>query len=63
MSQIPHQRVDAGIGVLLAYMGQMQIDHSGLQLGMAQVLLDGAQIDAGLEQMGGIGMPPMSCTT
>ena len=51
-----HQIVDA-VGVFMALCGQMQIDHSGVQTAMAQVLLDTADIDppeADLQQMGGI---------
>jgi hypothetical protein len=35
----------------------MQVDHGGLELGVAQVLLDHPQVDSRLEQMGGIGVP------
>ena len=35
----------------------MQIDHGGFQLAMAHVSLNDPQVDAGLEKMGGIGMP------
>ena len=38
-------------------LGQMQIDHGGFELGMAHGTLHGAEVDTGLEQMGGIGMP------
>lgn len=37
--------------------GQMQVDHRGLQAGVAEVLLDDSQRDSGLEQMGGVRMP------
>ena len=34
ISQIPHQGVDAGEGILLAGVGQEQVDHGGLQRGV-----------------------------
>ena len=40
----------------MALGGQVQIDHGGVQAVMSQILLDAADIDAGLQQMGGIAM-------
>ena len=40
----------------MALSGQVQIDHGGVEAVMTQVLLDAADIDAGLQQMGGIAM-------
>ena len=34
----------------MTLLGEMEIEHGGFQLGMAQVALDDAQIDAGLNQ-------------
>ncbi len=36
---------------------QVKIDHGGIETCMAQVLLDTPDVDTGLKQMGGIGMP------
>ena len=36
--------------------GQMQIDHRGLQAAVTQVLLDDSQADTRFQQMGGVGM-------
>ena len=43
-------------GVLAGLMGQVQIDHGGGDLFMAQELLDGVQMRAGFQEMGGKGM-------
>jgi hypothetical protein len=37
-------------------LGEVEIDHSGFQLGMAHVALDDPQVDSGFEEMGGIGV-------
>ena len=58
-SQIPHQLVDQRIGILLPFAGQMQVDHGGLETGMAHVLLDHPQVHPLLEQMRGVGMAPI----
>lgn len=44
------------VGVFLALLGEVEIEHGGLQLGMAHVALDDAQVDSGFEEVGGIGM-------
>jgi hypothetical protein len=44
-SEIFHQIVDPLIGILLSFLGEMEIDHGGHQLGMPQVALDGPDID------------------
>src|ERR1051326_5421105 len=47
-------RVSCSVANLPRHMG---VDGGGLKAGMAEVLLDQAQVDTVLEQMGGIGMP------
>ncbi len=47
ISQPSHQRVDAGVGVLLTFAGQIQIHHGGFQQRMAEVLLDHPEVDPG----------------
>jgi hypothetical protein len=42
--------------VLLDFVGQMGVEDGGIGGAVAQVFLNGAQIDAGFQQMGGIGM-------
>ena len=51
-----HYAIDQLTGVFLALLGEVEIEHGGLQLGMAHVALDGAQIDAGFEEVGCVGM-------
>ena len=46
-------------GILGALVGQMQIHHGGGDLFMTQELLDGVQVSAGFQEMGGKGMPVM----
>jgi len=45
-----HHGIDQLAGILVTLLGEMEIEHGGFQLGMAQVALDDAQIDAGLNQ-------------
>lgn len=40
----------------MAFLRQMEIEHGGFELGMAHVPLNGAEVDARFEQMGGRGM-------
>ena len=51
-----HHVIDQLTGILLALLGEVEIEHSGFELGMAHVALDDAQIDAGFEEVGGVGM-------
>ena len=51
-----HHLIDQLAGILLTLLGEMEIDHSGFQLGMAHVSLDDTQIDSGFEKMGGVGV-------
>jgi hypothetical protein len=46
-----HQVVDDAIGPLMALCGKVQIDQGRAQTGMSQVLLNPADVDAGLQQM------------
>lgn len=48
-SEIFHQIVDPLIGILLPFLGEMEIDHGSHQLGMPQVALDGPDIDPGIQ--------------
>ena len=41
----PHAFVDDLTGVFLTFVGEMQIDHGGFEHGMAQVALDGTDVD------------------
>ena len=51
-----HHVVNQLAGVFLALLGQVEIEHGGLESGVAEVALDDAQVDAGFEEMGGVGM-------
>lgn len=48
-SEIFHQIIDPLIGILLSFLGKMEIDHGGHQLGMSQVALDSPDIDPGFQ--------------
>jgi hypothetical protein len=51
-----HHVIDQLTGVLLALLGQVEIEHGGFEAGVAQVALNDAQIDAGFEEVGGVRM-------
>ena len=40
----------------MALGGQVQVDHGGGERAVAEILLDAADIDAGLQQVGGVGV-------
>ena len=41
----------------MPFVGEVEGEHGGFELGMPQVALDEPRIDAGFQQMGGIRMP------
>jgi hypothetical protein len=51
-----HDAIDKGISLVLTLVGQVQIDHGGLETGMAHVSLDNLEVNARLQQMGGVGV-------
>jgi hypothetical protein len=51
-----HHVIDQLAGILLALLGQVEIEHGGFETSVAHIALDDVQIDAGFEQMGGVGM-------
>ena len=51
-----HHVIDQLTGILLALLGEVEIEHSGFELGMAHVALDDAQVDSSFEEVGGVGM-------
>src|SRR5262245_66587883 len=51
-----HHVIDQLTGILLAFLGEVEIEHGGFELGMAHVALDDAQVDPGFEEVGGVGM-------
>lgn len=51
-----HHMVDELRGILLTLLGQVEIEHGSFEAGVAEIALDDAQVDAGFEEMGGIGM-------
>ena len=40
----------------MSFLGKVEIDHGGFELGMAHVSLDDPQVDSGFEKMSGIGV-------
>ena len=52
-----HEGVETFIGLFMALVGEVEGDHRGFELGMAQVARDEPGIDTGFEQMGGVRMP------
>jgi hypothetical protein len=52
-----HEGVEALVGILMPFVGEVEVDHGGCELGMSQVALDEPGIDTRFEQMGGVGMP------
>ena len=51
-----HHVIDQLAGVFLTFLGQVEIEHGGFESSMAHVALDDAQVDAGFEEMGGVGV-------
>ncbi len=41
----------------MAFVGEVEVDHRGFELGVPQVALDEPGVDTGFEQMGSVGMP------
>ena len=54
-----HEGVETLGGVFLPFVGEVEVEHGGFELGMPQVALDEPRIDAGFQQMGGIRMALM----
>ena len=50
------QLVDHLPGIGFGDLGQVQVDHGGLEATVAQVFLDRLEADTRFEQMGGVGM-------
>jgi len=51
-----HDVIDQLAGILLALLGEVKIEHGGFESGVAHVALDDAEIDAGFEEMSGVGV-------
>src|SRR5437867_586723 len=56
-SGLDTSRASSGLGTACRWPGQVQVDGSVGELGMTQQDLDGAQIGAGLEHVGGETVP------
>ena len=54
--QVCHEPVDDLGGRFECRLGQLGVDHGGLGIGVAQDVLDDAQIHALFQKMGGVGM-------
>jgi hypothetical protein len=52
-----HERVEACIGIFMAFWGAMQSDPGGFESRVAEGAREEAEIAAGLEQRGGVSMP------
>jgi hypothetical protein len=52
-----HEGIEALIGLFLACVGEVYIDHGRCELGVPQGALDEPRLHASFEQMGGVGMP------
>jgi len=46
--------INDGVGILLAFTGEVEVAHGGLQVAVAHVLLDEADVDPGFEQVSGV---------
>src|SRR6266404_4656378 len=51
-----HHVVDQLAGIFLTFLGQVKIEHGGFEASMAHVALDNARVDAGFQEMGGVGV-------
>jgi hypothetical protein len=51
-----HARVDALLGIFMAFVGEVEVDHGRFEPRMSEGALDEAEVDAGFEQRGGVGM-------
>jgi hypothetical protein len=52
-----HEGIEALIGLFLPLVGEVEVEHGGFELGMAQITLDETRVHAGFEQMGRVRMP------
>jgi len=51
-----HKSIETLINIFMPFMGELEIEHGGCELGMAQVALNEAGIHAGFEQMSSVRM-------
>jgi hypothetical protein len=51
------QAIEGIWNCLQVFLGQMQVDQSVFQAGVAEQDLDGAEVGSGVQQMGGATMP------
>jgi hypothetical protein len=51
-----HEGVETLVGLFLAFVGEVEVEHGGFELGVSQVPLDESGINARFEQMGGVRM-------
>ncbi len=55
--EIPHGVIDDLVGIFLPLLCQVQVDHGGFKVGVAQIALYNADVDACFKQVRGIGVP------
>ena len=51
-----HEGVEALVGIFMAFVGEVYIDHGGCELCMPQGALDETGVHASFEQRGGVGV-------
>jgi hypothetical protein len=51
-----HERIDPRIGILMTFLGEVEIHHDGFEAGMPEGELDEAEGDTRFEQRGGVRM-------
>jgi len=52
-----HEGIEALVGIFMPFVGEVEVNHGGFELGMSQGALDEPGIDTRFEQMGGRRMP------
>jgi len=57
-----HEGIEALVGIFMPCVGEMEVDHRGFELGMAQVALDEPGMHAGFKEMGRKGVPTLIVT-
>jgi hypothetical protein len=51
-----HEGVETLVGLFLTFVGEVEVEHGGFELGMPQVALDETRVHARFEQMGSVRM-------
>jgi hypothetical protein len=51
-----HEALDDAEGVFMSLSGEVEIDHGGCEAAVPEILLNAADVDAGFQEMCGIGV-------